>query len=371
MDNFLGNKSMLKMKRKILFSVTMSCTGLSYAGVDFNAPNMNFHISAVIDTGIASVTNVNGGTKSKTEAVDSILGVSNIGFSGTYKLDDQYQAFFNLQSGFRPSTGEQNKDGELFDRNAYIGLKTPYGSVSAGKQWTFNDDWFVGSVFKGGYNSGAVFKMSEFDAVSELYSKTFKYVSPQMSGWQFGALYATDDDSAKNTHGQIFSGAAKYTTDKALLGAAYEDHEAQDTGNHYRLTTLASKYTFDKLTTRLGFAYADISGPGQYAAIASNLAKQKAWASEVGVDYAFTPKFTLSGDIIYKKNTTFENNAMVYRALAIYKLYEPLSLIANVAYLKNDKGSSESLVNTDSSLQGGGYANQNQLSTALGVRFTF
>jgi predicted porin len=73
-----------------------------------------------------------------------------------------------------------------------------------GKQWTFNDDWFVGSVFKGGYNSGAVFKMSEFDAVSELYSKTLKYVSPEMTGWQFGGFYATKDDSSKNTHGQIF-----------------------------------------------------------------------------------------------------------------------------------------------------------------------
>lgn len=370
MSNVLG-KDALKMKRKILFGLTMSCTGLSYAGVEFNTPDMNFRISAVIDTGIASVTNVKEENKSKTEAVDSILGVSNIGFSGSYKLDDNYQAFFNLQSGFKPSTGEQNKEGELFDRNAYVGLKTPYGAVSVGKQWTFNDDWFVGSVFKGGYNSGAVFKMSEFDAVSELYSKTLKYVSPEMTGWQFGGFYATKDDSSKNTHGQIFSGAAKYTTNKMLLGAAYEDHEAQDTSNHYRLTTLASKYSFDKLTTRLGFAYADISGPGQYAAIASNSAKQKAWASEAGIDYAFTPKFTLSGDIIYKKNTTFKNNAVVYRTLAIYKLFEPLSLIANVAYLKNYKGSSESLVNTDSSLSGGGYANQDQLSTALGVRFSF
>ncbi|WP_228271276.1 hypothetical protein [Acinetobacter brisouii] len=113
MSNVLG-KDALKMKRKILFGLTMSCTGLSYAGVEFNTPDMNFRISAVIDTGIASVTNVKEENKSKTEAVDSILGVSNIGFSGSYKLDDNYQAFFNLQSGFKPSTGEQNKEGELF-----------------------------------------------------------------------------------------------------------------------------------------------------------------------------------------------------------------------------------------------------------------
>ncbi|ANF83268.1 porin (plasmid) [Acinetobacter sp. NCu2D-2] len=349
----------------------MFYAGVSYAGVEINTPDFNFRISGMIDTGIASVTNVKEGAHTQTEAVDSILGVSNIGLSGQYKFDQNYQAFFNLQSGFKPSTGEQNKDGELFDRNAYAGLKTPYGAISIGKQWSLNDDWFVGSVFKGGYNSGAIFKLSEFDAVSELYSKTFKYVSPEMTGWQFGAFYATEDSSAKNTHGQIFSGALKYTTDRALIGASYEDHAAQDTSNHYRLTTLASQYKYENLTTRLGLVFSNITGPGQYAAIASNLAPQNAWASEIGVDYAFTPKFTLSGDILYKKNTTFDSNTIIYRSLAAYQLFKPLSLIANIAYLKNEDGSTESLVNTDSPFQGGGYVNQDQLSTALGIRFSF
>ena len=62
---------------------------------------------------------------------------------------------------------------------------------------------------------------------------------------------------------------------------------------------------------------------------------------------------------------------MVYRALAIYQVRKPLSLVANLAYLNNDDGSSESLVNTDSTLPGGGYANQDQLSLALGMRLTF
>lgn len=362
---------MQKMKVNALFGFMMSCSGLSYAGIEYNTPDFNFKISGVIDTGIASVTNVKQGTSTKTEAVDSILGVSNIGFSGRYQLDQNYRAFFNLQAGFKPSTGEQNKDGELFDRNAYVGLSTPYGEISVGKQWTFNDDWFVGSIFKGGYNSGVVFKMSEFDAVSELYSKTIKYVSPELNNWQLGALYASEDDSTKNTHGQIFSGAVKYKTNQMLVGASYEDHAAQDTSNHYRLTTVASKYKLEKITTRLGLSYADITGPGKYAAIASNSPKQKAWVSEVGIDYAFTSKFTLSGDLIYKENTTFENNAVVYRTLATYQVFKPLSIIANLAYLQNQKGSSESLVNTDSLLAGGGYANQDQFSTALGLRFTF
>lgn len=369
--NILGVVTVFCLKKCVMLGSMMSLTFSSHAAINLTSGDVNLQLSGLIDTGIASVSNVKQGTKTKTTGVDSILGVSNLGLSGDYKIDEDYQAFFKLQAGFNPSKGEQSKDGELFDRNAYIGMKTPYGAVSIGKQWTFNDDWLVGSVFKGGYNSGAIFKFSEFDAVSEIYSNLVKYTSPEMNGWQFGAIYGLKDDSNKNTHGQIFSGAFKYAANQWMIGGAYEDHEAQDNNHHYKLSTLASRYNFSKLATRLGIAYADIDGPGQFAAIASNSVKQQAWTTEIGIDYLFTPKLTLSGDIIYKENTTFDHHAMVYRALAIYQVRQPLSLIANVAYLKNSDGSSESLVNTDSNLAGGGYANQDQLSTAVGVRLTF
>lgn len=362
---------MLSLKQMTMFGSIMGLALNSHAAINLSSNDIHLQLSGVIDTGIASVTNVENGKKTKTTGVDSILGVSNLGLSGDYKINDDYQAFFKLQAGFNPSKGEQSKDGELFDRNAYIGMKTPYGSLSIGKQWTFNDDWFVGSVFKGGYNSGSIFKFSEFDAVSEIYSNLIKYTSPEINNWQFGAIYGLTDDSSKNTHGQIFSGAFKYNANQWMIGGAYEDHEAQDNHHHYKLSTLTSRYDFSKFSTRLGMAYSDIDGPGLYAAIASNSVEQKAWATEIGLDYLVTPKLSLSGDIIYKENTTFDHHATVYRALAIYQVRQPLSLIANVAYLKNADGSSESLVNTDSYLAGGGYVNQDQLSTAVGVRLTF
>lgn len=358
-------------KKIVLLSLLAGIAFEGQAATVYDANNFKLQLTGVIDTGIASVSHVDQGKKNKTTAVDSILGVSNVGVAGEYQLNDNYQAFFKLQAGFNPSKGEQSTEGELFDRNAYVGMNTPYGAVSLGRQWTFNDDWFVGSAFKGGYNSGSIFKFSEFDAVSEIYSKIVKYTSPELNGWQFGAIYGFKDDSPKNSHGQIFSGAAKYTAEQWMIGGGYENHEAEDNNNHYQLTTLASRYNFGKVIGRLGAAYSSINGPGQYASISSAAVKQKAWATEVGVDYLFTPKLTLSGDVIYKQNTTFDHHAMVYRTLITYQAFPALSLLANVAYLKNANGSSESLVNTNSGLSGGGYINQGQLSTAFGVRLTF
>lgn len=64
---------MLRVKKRILFGM-IACTGICHAGVEYNTDNVNVKLSGLIDTGIATVTNVKGGTKTKTEAVDSILG---------------------------------------------------------------------------------------------------------------------------------------------------------------------------------------------------------------------------------------------------------------------------------------------------------
>lgn len=75
---------MLRVKKRILFGGMTPCTGICHAGSELNRDRTNFKISGLIDTGIATVTNVKGGTKTKTE--DSMLSVSNIGFSGHYKI---------------------------------------------------------------------------------------------------------------------------------------------------------------------------------------------------------------------------------------------------------------------------------------------
>lgn len=75
--------------------------------------------------------------------------------------------------------------------------------------------------------------------------------------------------------------------------------------------------------------------------------------------------------MLYRKNTTLSNNTQVFRLLGIYSLSKRTSLIANLAYLRDGDGATESLVSTDSTAVGGGYANQHQTVLALGIRHTF
>lgn len=333
-------------------------------------------ISGVIDTGFGYASNAGNGSQTKIGSLNSILGVSNVGFSGREDLGGGLSALFNLQAGFNPTNGSQSASGQLFSRNSLVGLQSGSGSLTVGKQWNFNDDWLVGNVFKGGYNSGAIFKFSEFDAVSEIYNNTIKYVSPEVAGFQGGVMYGFGETAGSVRTGQVYNLAVKYTQGPLFVGLTFDreqdgSNSLLNSGSVMKLTTLGASYTIGALKLRLGGARSDISGPGSFQSIPSMPTARKAYALEAGADYAFTPVFTGSADVLYRKNTTLSNNTKVFRLLGIYSLSKRTSLIANLAYLANGDGATESLVNTDSGAIGGGYANQHQTALALGIRHTF
>ncbi|SFB33177.1 Outer membrane protein (porin) [Collimonas sp. OK607] len=331
-------------------------------------------VSGVIDTGLSYVNHVGDGTQSKLSAVNSILGVSNIGFRGKEDLGNGLNAIFNLQAGFNPTNGSQSATGQLFSRNAYVGLDGGFGALTVGKQWNFNDDWLVGNVFLGGYNSGAVFKFSEFDAVSEIYNNIIKYVTPTVKGLKAGLMYSAGEVADNTSAGSVYNAAVQYTQGPFYFALTYDNEKdgaaTNNTGNTYKLITLGGSYTFGLARVRLGYANSHIGGPGTFQSI-SSLGARKANAVELGLDYIVTPVFTASADVLYRKNTTLSNNSKVYRLLGVYSLSKRTSLIANLAYLNNADGASETLVNADSGAVGGGFANQNQTEVTLGIRHTF
>jgi len=344
--------------------------GLSGAAVAQVAQS-SVTLSGVIDTGVSWTNHAGNGSQSLTGVSDSILGVSNFGLSGKEDLGGGVNALFNLQAGFNPSNGRMSSNGTLFSRNSYVGLSSSSGTLTVGKQWNFNDDWLVGSVFKGGYNSGSIFKFSEFDAVSELYNNTVKYVSPSLGGVQLGAMYGFGETAGSVSQGSLFNLAARYDGGPLYLAASYDqERDSSGTGSLYKLITVGGSYTFGAVKLRLGAARADVGGAGAFQSIPS-MSARKATAVEGGVDYAFTSAFTASADVLYRRNTTLSNSSTVYRLLGLYSLSKRTTLVANVAYLKNSANATEALVNTTSGAIGGGVAGMSQTSVALGVRHTF
>lgn len=373
----------MKFKAKQVIGAGL-LAGAAGAATAAGVPDVTVY--GVIDTGLVTTSHTGTGSQTKTGFADSILGVSNVGFKGTHDLGNGMEAFFNLQAGFNPTSGDQNAGaGHLFSRNAYVGLQGNLGSISVGKQWDLNDDWLVGSVFLGGYNSGAVFKFSEFDAVSDLYNNTVKYVSPSFGGVQGAGMISFQGNSADSKAGRIFNVGARYSTGGPLYGGITYYHEddgsgsTPSTGATYQLTTVGGKYAMELLALRLGASFASISGPGSFQSIPS-MSARRAQVVEAGVDYAFSSKFKASADLIYRhgrlsavedESAATSNHTAGARLLGVYNFTPDAALLLNIAYLKNGSGATEALVNTDSGLVGGGYANQSQTSVAIGARYAF
>lgn len=105
------------------------------AGLCSSAAMAQVVIYGIVDTGVEYVTNTNAAGKSVVK-MPSLTGSfpSRIGFKGTEDLGGDLKAFFVLENGFAPDTGVQGQGGRLFGRQANVGLKNSYGTLTLGRQ---------------------------------------------------------------------------------------------------------------------------------------------------------------------------------------------------------------------------------------------
>jgi predicted porin len=95
----------------------------------------NVTVYGLLDTGIVHTDNVNGAGDSMTK-MPSLTGSfpSRLGFRGSEDLGPDLQVFFTLEAGLTVDTGSMGQGGRLFGRQANVGLKGKFGTVTLGRQ---------------------------------------------------------------------------------------------------------------------------------------------------------------------------------------------------------------------------------------------
>lgn len=91
-------------------------------------------IYGIIDTGVEYVNNASA-TGGSVVKVPSLTGTfpSRFGFRGTEDLGDGLSAIFTLESGFSPDTGAIGQGNRQYGRQAFVGLKGKFGTVTLGR----------------------------------------------------------------------------------------------------------------------------------------------------------------------------------------------------------------------------------------------
>ncbi|GAB7538163.1 porin [Burkholderia sp. 3C] len=132
---------------------------IGMAGCSAAVAQSSVTLYGILDTGVELVTHAdrNGDRVVRMPSITGELP-SRWGMRGEEGLGGGLSAVFDLESGFNVASGSSNQGGRLFGRQAWVGIKGPFGTLSFGRQytmtlWAIQDSDLLGPDIYGGLSS--------------------------------------------------------------------------------------------------------------------------------------------------------------------------------------------------------------------------
>jgi opacity protein-like surface antigen len=165
----------------------------------------------------AAIVGEHGGNASpSTKITSGAASASRIGFRGTEDLGNGLSAFFTLETGAKIDTGELDASNTIFNRQAFVGLKSRAGEVALGRQYT---PWHLALVaidpFGTGY-AGTSKNLFPDNGSNVRTSNTITYKSPKVNGFDGELAYSVGEQSVSSA-GRQFGGAVGYAAGPLVL----------------------------------------------------------------------------------------------------------------------------------------------------------
>jgi predicted porin len=165
-----------------------------------------------LDEGVSYANHVatSTGPQSKVFYGSGVDGGDRWGIRGQEDLGGGLKAVFTLENGFNASNGALGQGGDLFGRQAFVGLsKDGIGSITFGRQYVLSQT-FVGNDFSAGGQSAVGnygFHPNDLDMfTSSRVNNAVKLSSANFAGFRFGAMYAFSNQAG------AFQGSVPTTT---------------------------------------------------------------------------------------------------------------------------------------------------------------
>ncbi|KAK42548.1 porin [Caballeronia jiangsuensis] len=198
--------------------------GLAFAAGTASVP-MTAHAQSsvtlygILDAGVTWVSNTGGSHVVKFD--DGISYGNRIGFRGTEDLGGGLQAVFVLESGFHLGNGQLGFGGAEFGRQAYVGLKNHWGTVSLGNQLDMTEE-FVYLYNISAWASGYAIHQGDFDRMNgDRLPNSIKFLSNDFGGFTFGGMYSFGNQAGNFHRNSAWSVGAHYAANTFNVGAAY------------------------------------------------------------------------------------------------------------------------------------------------------
>ncbi|WP_043201259.1 porin [Paraburkholderia acidipaludis] len=286
----------------------------------------------IVDEGVVYVNSqrtggANSGGGSSWLLNSGSVSTTRWGLRGNEDLGGGLGAVFWLENGFNASTGKFNNGGDLFGRQAYVGLTDrQYGALTLGRQYDFLVDYLaplsaVGAGFGGNF---ADHPYDNDNLANDLrLNNSIKFSSVAFDGLRVGAMYGFSNDAGEFANNRAYSIGTSYAYGTFSVGAAFlqidraagaananaagatstADTNVLTTGGRQQIYGVGAKYMFGNSQVGIVWTHSstnDVTGIWQGGSIASLTGSNIKFDNfEVNSRYFFTPEFSLGASYTY------------------------------------------------------------------------
>lgn len=353
--------------------IILGLTGVGAALPGAARAQTNVAIYGIVDAAIVGESGGSGGRVTK--VTSGAASASRIGFRGSEDLGDGMSAFFTLETGARIDTGEVDAANTIFNRQAFVGLKTRAGAVALGRQYTPYHMALVQAIdpFGTGY-AGTSKNLMPDNGTNVRTSNTVTYASPQVRGLNVDLAYSVGEQSS-SAAGRQYGAAIGYAAGPLTLRLAYNAKNTDVAATNIsrsigRNILFGGNYDFKWVRVYAGYEIDKGDGSAPLGNPNNPYGGVRPTASTDGRDalLGFTAPVgpgTLMFSTQHKDDrTAFNQDATSWGVGYLYPLSKRTGLYAAYAHIDNRNGAGYTVANNTES--GSGSTGYN-----LGIRHTF
>jgi predicted porin len=313
------------MKKTTTFTTTRITGALIAASAVFAVANASAQSSVTlygaVDDAIVYANNQKG--SSNVYLRQGNLAASKWGLTGNEDLGGGLAAIFDLQAGFDANTGAASTNGLIFNREAYVGLRsTTFGTLTTGRQYT-PYYLFVGPLASSNFLTGATgAHPGDIDGLDTTIrvNNSLTYTTPNYAGLQGSFMYALGGFAGSTSKGQTLSAGLRYSNGPLALAAGYLQMDNAGTNTTVAFDP-ASTGSFGASALNAGYVTARSV---RHAAVAGNYTLGNVI---LGLNYT-NVRYLPGAESLFTDTAVFNT----YAALAVYRFTPSFDVAGAYAY---------------------------------------
>lgn len=330
----------------------------------------NVTLYGIMDSGVSYTTNAGQSGGKNGGAAQMISGgeaSDRFGLKGVEDLGGGLKAVFQLENGFNITNGTLLQGGRLFGRQAFVGLDTPYGTLTLGRQKIAMYDYFQYLDPLAYFGWSLLAQDTQFGGSAD---NSVKYVG-NIGPFNLNVLFSTGYDATITNGAQVpgqfrvgqeISGGTSFSSGPIYAAVAYDLRRGTSTATQadkdQRLAVGLSYQIVSSVKAIAGYKWLNSSVP-------ATAARSDLYYG--GFQFRATPAFAISAATYYTDIKSAAQHPIDFGLNCAYSLSKRTSVYGEINYVKNSHGSNLGVAGYGT----GVVAGANQTGVAVGINHLF